>query len=62
MISFLFSIVQVLKLTPIEGPPQSFSGCHSKESCNQGNLPSYIPFVHSLQLPFPHTVHDLVAL
>ena len=37
-------------------------GGHSKEAGDEGGLPQNVPFFHATHLPFPHHVHDLIAL
>ncbi len=39
-----------------------FLGCNSKESGDECDLPSYIPFCHALHLPLPQHVHHLKSL
>jgi len=37
-------------------------GRHFREAGDERNLPQDVPFFHAMHLPFPHHVHDLVAL
>jgi hypothetical protein len=37
-------------------------GCHFKDAGDEGDLPQEVPFSHATYVPFPHHVHDLIAL
>ncbi len=37
-------------------------GRYSKQAGGKGNLPHDVPFCYAAHLPFPHHIHDLVAL